>query len=155
VLRETAIPFVVLELNAALVRQAREDGVPVVYGDATRPEVLEACGIESAGMLVLAISDPAATRQAVRAARTLNGGVYVLARTRAVQEIDELLRLGANEVIPEEFETSIEIFCRVLERHHVPRNVIEAQVRIIRDEGYGMLRDAARPAAPDLERLTS
>src|SRR5262249_24782420 len=45
--------------------------------------------------------------------------------------------------------------CRVLERHHVPRNVIEAQVRIIRDEGYGMLRDAARPAAPDLERLTS
>jgi CPA2 family monovalent cation:H+ antiporter-2 len=155
VLRETAIPFVVLEMNPTLVREARATGVRVVYGDAARAEVLGACGIETAGMVVLAISDQAATRQAVRVARRANPGVAILARTRAVEEIDELLRLGADEVIPEEFETSIEIFCRVLERYHVPRNVIDAQVRIIRDEGYGMLRDAARPAAAALDRLTA
>ena len=155
VLRETAIPFVVLEMNTQLVHQAQAEGIPVLYGDATRPEILEACGIERAGMLVLAISDLAATRQAVRVGRRLNPGLYILARTRAVEEIPELQRLGADEVIPEEFETSIEIFCRVLERHHIPRNLIDAQVRMIRDESYGMLRDPSRPATPALDRLAA
>lgn len=155
VLRETAIPFVVLELNTQLVHQAQADGTPVLYGDATRPEILQTCGIEGASMLVLAISDLAATRQAVRVGRRLNPGLYILARTRAVGEIPGLRRLGADDVIPEEFETSIEIFCRVLERHHVPRNIIDAQVQMIRDEGYGMLRDPARPATPSLDRLAA
>ncbi|MFW6137402.1 MAG: TrkA C-terminal domain-containing protein, partial [Candidatus Aminicenantaceae bacterium] len=55
-------------------------------------------------------------------------------------EIDELYKLGANQVIPEEFETSIEIFARTLEEFHVPRNIIDAQVKVIRSECYGMLR---------------
>jgi CPA2 family monovalent cation:H+ antiporter-2 len=155
VLRQTGIPFVVLEMNPTLVHEARDAGLEVIWGDATRPEVLAACGIDTAGMIVLAISDQPATREAVRVARRVNPDLYILARTRAVGEIDELRRLGCDEVIPEEFETSIEIFCRVLERHHIPRNVIEAQVRIIRDEGYGMLRGAARPAAAALDRLTA
>jgi CPA2 family monovalent cation:H+ antiporter-2 len=46
-------------------------------------------------------------------------------------------------VIPEEFETSIEIFSRVLGLYPIPRNIIDAQVRILRDEGYGILRGAA------------
>jgi CPA2 family monovalent cation:H+ antiporter-2 len=93
--------------------------------------------------MVLAISDLEATRQAVRVARRLHPGVHILARTRAVSEIDSLRRLGADEVIPEEFETSIEIFSRVLDLYHIPRNIIDAQVRILRDEGYGLLRGAA------------
>jgi CPA2 family monovalent cation:H+ antiporter-2 len=153
VLRETAIPFVVVELNADLVRRAQADGVPVLFGDATRPEILEAAGLSRARMLVLAISDLTATRQTVRIARRIQPDLHVLARTRAVHEIDDLLRLGADEVIPEEFETSIEIFCRVLERYRVPPNVVRAQVQIIRDEGYGLLRRAGAGAAPALDRV--
>src|SRR2546422_7053971 len=70
-------------------------------------------------MLVAAISDPAATRRMVRVARGLNPAVHIIARTRYVVEIPELLRLGANDVIPEEFETSIEIFARVLAHYGV------------------------------------
>ena len=153
VLRETAIPYVVLELNGMLVREARQDGQPVVYGDATRREVLEACDIGAASMLVLAISDLAATRQAVRVARAAKSDIYILARTRAVSEIDELYHLGADEVIPEEFETSVEIFSRVLERYHVAHNVIDAQRRIIRGEGYGMLRGASMATSAALDRI--
>ena len=154
VLRETAIPFVVLELNGDLVRLAHEDNVPVVYGDATRAEILSVCGVEAANLLVMAISDLAATRTAVQVARRMNPGMYILVRTRALEEIDELLRLGANEVIPEEFETSIEIFCRVLQRYHVPRNVIDAQVRILRDETYGVLRGSTLLSHEALDRVT-
>jgi CPA2 family monovalent cation:H+ antiporter-2 len=153
VLRETAVPFVVLELNGSLVRQARNEGLPVVYGDATQAEILSVCGAETANLLVLAISDLVATRTAVHVARRLNPALYILVRTRALEEIDELLRLGANEVIPEEFETSIEIFCRVLQRYHVPRNVIDAQVRILRDETYGVLRGSTLQSHEALDRI--
>jgi CPA2 family monovalent cation:H+ antiporter-2 len=153
VLRETSIPFRILELNGTLVHEARADGQPVTYGDATRPEILEACGIRDASMLVLAISDLSATRQAVRVARQRNPGIYILARTRTVSEIDELYHLGADEVIPEEFETSVEIFSRVLERYHVPRNIIQAQVRIVRGEGYGVLRGASLSTESALDRI--
>ncbi|MBN4079835.1 potassium transporter Kef, partial [bacterium AH-315-C08] len=47
---------------------------------------------------------------------------------------------GADVVIPEEFETSIEIFCRVLKEYRIPNNVIEQQVELIRMEGYSMFR---------------
>src|SRR5204863_387196 len=81
--------------------------------DATREEILRALGAERARMLVVAISDPAATRRMVRVARSLNPRIHIIARTRYVTEVPELSRLAADVVIPEELGTSIEIFARV------------------------------------------
>ena len=81
-----------------------------------------------------------ATSRIVWHARRLNPDLYIIVRTRYVAEIPRLTRLGANEVIPEEFETSVEIFARVLQEYHVPRNVITLQVELVRREGYSMLR---------------
>src|SRR2546423_715915 len=106
-LRSIAAPYLIVELNAQTVRQARSNGEPAFYGDATREEILHALGIERARMLVAAISDPAATRRMVRIARGINPGVHIIARTRYVVEIPELLRLGANDVIPEALVTPI------------------------------------------------
>jgi CPA2 family monovalent cation:H+ antiporter-2 len=78
----------------------------------------------------------------------LNPNLHIIVRTRYVSEITELFELGANEVIPEEFETSIEIFSRVLHRYGTPRNVIEQQIGRIREQGYEMLRSPAAPIAP-------
>jgi len=60
-----------------------------------------------------------------------------------VTEIDELVMLGADEVIAEEFETSIEIFTRVLQHLRVPRNVIRAETKVLRGDTYQMFRSAA------------
>src|SRR6059036_2601631 len=120
-LRSVHAPYLIVELNAQTVRKARADGEPAFYGDATREEILRALGVDRARMLVIAISDPAATRRIVRVAREINPKLYIIARTRYVVEIPELTRLGANVVIPEEFETSIEIFSRVLAQYDVPR----------------------------------
>ncbi|MBZ0269967.1 cation:proton antiporter [bacterium] len=140
VLSSTSIPFVVLELNGAAVHEGKHNGHPVHFGDAARREILSAHGVAKASMLVVGIADQAATRRIVRIARDMNHSLHILVRTRVVSEVDELRALGADEVIPEEFETSVTIFGRVLERYHVPRNVIRAQRRMIRDEAYGMLR---------------
>jgi monovalent cation:H+ antiporter-2, CPA2 family len=140
VLKEVGIPYRVLEMDPDLVRSAKAGGEPIAFGDGTRPEILQQVGIENARVLVVAISDPAATARLVSQARRLRTDLYIIVRTRYVAEIDRLYRLGANQVIPEEFETSVEIFARVLQEYHIPRNVISLQVDLIRKEHYGTLR---------------
>ena len=140
VLKEVSIPYRVLEMDPDLVRSAKAGGEPITFGDGTRLEILQQVGIEKARVLVVAISDPAATARLVSQARRLRTDLYIIVRTRYVAEIDRLYRLGANQVIPEEFETSVEIFARVLQEYHIPRNVISLQVDLIRKEHYGTLR---------------
>ena len=140
VLKEVSIPYRVLEMDPDLVRSAKAGGEPISFGDGTRPELLQQVGIDMARILVVAISDPAATARLVSQARRLRTDLYIIVRTRYVAEIDHLYRLGANQVIPEEFETSVEIFARVLQEYHIPRNVISLQVDLIRREHYGTLR---------------
>jgi monovalent cation:H+ antiporter-2, CPA2 family len=153
VLRTVGIPYVILELNAEVVRKAKEKGEKINFGDATRREVLLHAGIESAWALVLAMSDAPAARRTVDQARRLSEKLHIIVRTRYVAEITELFELGADEVIPEEFETSIEIFSRVLHRYGLARSVIESQIERIRRQGYEMLRSPALP--PPAERSTN
>jgi len=145
VLRRTGVPYVVLELNAEAVREACDQGERIVYGDATRKEVLHHIGLEHARIIVLAISDPVASRHTVCLARQMNPEIHIIVRTRYMTEISELRELGANEVIPEEFETSIEIFSRVLREYGIARHVIQRQVAAIRNEGYQLLRMPSLP----------
>ena len=147
VLRTVGVPYVVLDVNAEAVRRAKDGGEKINFGDATRREVLSHVAIDKAWALVLAMSDPHAARRTVKQARLMNKDVHIIVRTRYVTEISELFKLGANEVIPEEFETSIEIFSRVLMRYGTPRNVIEAQIDKVREQGYQMLR---KPSLPEV-----
>ena len=145
VLRRTGVPYLVMELNAEAVREANDQGERIVYGDATRKEVLHHIRLEHARIIVLAISDPTASRHTVWLAREMNPDIHIIVRTRYMAEISELRELGANEVIPEEFETSIEIFSRVLREYGIARHVIQRQVAAIRNEGYQMLRVPSLP----------
>lgn len=140
VLAETGLAYVVLELDPERVRAARRAGVPILFGDATHAAMLEHAGLRSAAAMVVAISDPRATRRIVAVAREHCRDLPIIVRTRYVSEVDSLERLGATEVIPEEFETSVEIFARVLRRLRVPRNVINLQIEMVRNQSYGMLR---------------
>ncbi|GMT41692.1 MAG: sodium/hydrogen exchanger family/TrkA domain protein [bacterium] len=140
VLRDTGVPYNILELNPATVRRYSRLGEQIHYGDATRDHVLKHVGVESARLFVLAISDPTMERRIVQTARRLNSRLHIIARTRFVSEIEPLKNLGADEVIPEEFETSIEIFAHVLRVYDVPRNIVLEQIDDIRSSEYGMLR---------------
>ena len=148
VLGRVGIPFIVLEMNPDAVRAERKRGRPIMYGDATRPEILKLAGIDRARVLVLAISDAGATRAAVDLARRLNRQLHIVVRSRYVQEMGALLAVGTDEVVPEEFETSIEISSRVLRRYLVPRDVIERLIREVRSDSYEMLRSMSDTHSP-------
>ena len=139
-LKATHIPYVVLEVNTDTIRRARDEGEPILYGDITRKDVLVRAGVECAKVIVFAVSDFNATRLSVRTVRQLNPSIFILIRTRYAVDVEELYKLGADQVIPEEFETSIEIFSRVLHQYHVPGNIIANQIQLVRFEGYKMLR---------------
>ncbi|MDX1632936.1 MAG: cation:proton antiporter, partial [Thermoanaerobaculia bacterium] len=143
ILSEGRIPWAAVELDRTRVRAAHRRGEPVTLGDGSRRGILEHTGIHTARVAVFAIPDPWALRRGISVARELNPDLYILARARRVEDIDELAELGADEVIAEELETSIEVVTRVLRRFHVPRNVIDSEVRLLRAERYEMLRRRA------------
>jgi len=144
-LKEASVPYVVLELNNYTVLEMKKKGEPIFYGDGTSPEILHKLGIDTARLMVIVISDPASTRRIVQLARKSNPRLYIIVRTRYVTEVDDLIQLGANEVIPEEFETSVEIFARVLHQFQVPRNLIFELIEGVRKGSYEVLRKVELP----------
>ncbi|MHC1567341.1 MAG: cation:proton antiporter domain-containing protein [Candidatus Syntropharchaeia archaeon] len=138
------IPYVIIELNPDTVRSEREKGEPIFMGDASQEAVLKHADIENARIIVIVISDPSATRRITELARRLNPKIYIIVRTRYFQEMEHLYELGADEVIPEEFETSVEIFARVLWKYLVPKDEIEKYVAEIRQEGYEIFRSPSK-----------
>jgi CPA2 family monovalent cation:H+ antiporter-2 len=145
VLEETEIPYLALDLDGETVRRESRNGVKIFYGDATNPNVLHHVRIGDARVLVVAISDPFAARRAVQIARGLNPGLHIVVRTRYLREMEELHELGADEVVPEEFETSIEIFALVLQTYRMPQALITEKAEKIRKEGYALLRRGELP----------
>jgi len=155
VLGSTSIPFFVLDMDPARVRAGVAEGLPVHFGDGSRRGALEAAGIESARAVVVAVSDALASRRITSLASQLNPRATILVRAHGVEEIAELERLGATEVIPAEFEASIELFIRLLQHLGVPRHVARVQEGIIRLGNYHSLRGApvSYKMMSDMERL--
>lgn len=143
VLQETGIPFVISELQHQRFLQARTLGYRVVFGDSATTEILDQLGIHQASVLVVGTGEFYSTLRILKAAKSANASLHILARTRYVDELEKLYDAGADQVIPEEFETSIEIFSRTLRYFHIPRNVIASQIAIIRKERYGTMRGQA------------
>jgi CPA2 family monovalent cation:H+ antiporter-2 len=138
--RASGIPYVIIEMNPDTVRIERQKGEPIHYGDASQEEVLRHAGIDRARVMVVAIADSAATARVTERARSLSARIHMVIRTRFNLDVPLLYQLGADEVIPEEFETSVEIFIRVLDYYLVSRDDIERLVSEIRQDGYEMFR---------------
>lgn len=151
VLKAYSIPYAVIEANPYTIATERKRGSHIVFGDATSPEVLGHVQIAKARILVIAISDAAASRRVAALARNLHPGLHIVVRTRYLAEMEPLYEIGANDVIPEEFETSIEIFTRVLKRYLIPHSQIEECVSSVRQDSYEMFRTLSKSNSPAAE----
>jgi len=134
------IPFVVIEMNAETVRQEKSKGLPIIFGDATQDHILEAVHLSDARAAVIAISDNIATKTIIKNIRYHSESLYLVVRTRYVKETSELIALGADEVIPEEFETSVQIFTHVLQNFLVPEDDIDQHVDKVRADNYQLFK---------------
>ena len=150
--RRSDVPYAVVDTNAAIVRQGLADGEPIHYGDASQAPILELVHAERARAIVVVIDDPAGARRIVELARRVAPDAYILVRSRYLREVEPLLSLGADEVIADELEVSIEVFSRVLARMLVPRDDIKRLIGEVRGDWRQMARGLAAEATsvPDL-----
>jgi CPA2 family monovalent cation:H+ antiporter-2 len=142
----------IVEMNPVTVREEARQGAPIIYGDATLPAILEHVGIHGARVMAVVVSDPTAVRRIVEVARRGNPALHLVVRTRFVTEVEPLLALGADDVVAEEFETSVEVFTRVMAHCLVPQEEIVAFTDTVRSEGYAILRQPA-PGTASLDAL--
>jgi len=144
VLKELEVAYMVLEMNSQTIEEARKQGEPIIYGDGTSREILRKLNIEKAKVIVICISDASATRNIVLTARKMNPNIYIVVRTRFLAEVEDLIETG-DEVIPEEFETSIELFSRVLKYYKMPRSLIGQYADRFRNDHYQMFLRGETP----------
>ena len=146
VLGESGIPYAVNDLNPRSLRDAGTEGAQTLFGDASREPILLGLGTARAKLLVVAINDQDATRRIVAVARHLNPTLQIIARTRFTSDVEPLTRAGADIVVPEELETTVRLFSHVLGAYLVPKDEIERQTALVRQDDYGVLRGSIQEA---------
>jgi len=144
VLEKRGFEYIALDLDPFRVRDARQAGDPVVYGDASEPEVLRALGLEHASVVVVSFDGAETALRIVRAVRRLRGDVPVLVRTEDDSRLDALQAAGATEVVPEIFETSLSLVSHVLLFLKVPAREVLETTDDIRHDRYSILRSVFR-----------
>ncbi|HJH28377.1 MAG TPA: potassium transporter KefB [Methanosarcinaceae archaeon] len=147
VARVAGIPYIIIETNPDTVLIEKSKDELICYGDATQEAVLKHVNIKDARVMVVGISDPLATRRIISTARRLSPKLHMITRTRYLQEMGPLYDLGADEVVPQEFETSVEIFVRVLKKYLIPKDIIETFMAEVRADGYEMFRNLSRESS--------
>jgi CPA2 family monovalent cation:H+ antiporter-2 len=127
-LERRGIPYAVIEINPAVVRELRGRGVPAFYGDAGAEALLSYAGIERATTLAIATPDLVTAHAAVRLARRMNPSIHVIARATARGEVGPLAEAGADEVVQPEFEAGLEFARQVLRWHDVGVDEVAAAI---------------------------
>lgn len=144
--RRSQVPYAVVEVNAGIVKEALALGEPIHYGDASQIPILELVHANRARAIVVVIDDPAGARRVVELCRRFAPDAYILVRSRYLREVEPLMALGADEVIADELEVSIEVFSRVLARMLVPREDIKTLIGDVRGDWRRMTRGLAKEA---------
>jgi len=107
VLRARGIPFTALELDSDQVDFVRRFGNRTYYGDASRPELLRAAGVEHADLFVLAVQDEVASLRIARAVKEMAPGIRIVARARNRRHAYKLMELGIRDVVRDTFDSSL------------------------------------------------
>jgi CPA2 family monovalent cation:H+ antiporter-2 len=135
------IPYISIVFDPSTVKKLQERGVTVIYGDAVNEPILKLAQIDKAEVIVVSIGDVIVAITVIEKVRRLNKHAYVIVRTKHVADVETLYKYGANQVIPEEFETSIELFERVLIKLLIPQSEVNKAIAKIRNDNYGIFRD--------------
>lgn len=135
------LPYVSIVFDPAAARARQLKGEMVVYGDAMNEPILKKASIETAEIVTISIGDAITAIGIIEKVRVLNKHAFIMVRSKHVSDIEDLYQMGANQVIPEEFETAINLFERILKKLLIPKSEIESAISLIRDDNYGIFRE--------------
>ena len=139
-LEQEGVPSLALDLDPVRVRDARDAGKPVVYGDVARRDVLEAAGLHRAAAIAISFYDVSSALKILEVTRHVRPDMPVIVRTMDDADLERLKAAGATEVVPESLEGSLMMGSHLLLLLGVPVSRIVRHVRDVRADRYRMLR---------------
>ena len=140
-LREQGIEYIALELDAKIIKKAWERGDKIYYGDATHGEILIAAGLYRARLVVVATSDIETSKIITEMAHKKNADIPILVRTADDKHMEELLSLGASNVVPETLEATMMVAQRTLEALNIEAEEVQEVIDKVRQDGYTTLKN--------------
>jgi CPA2 family monovalent cation:H+ antiporter-2 len=139
------IPFLALDVDPQRIAEARARGINVVFGNADRPEVLQAAGVSRARAVVVSYPDTHSAERVLRIVRATRPEMPVVVRTTDDRDVARLKSAGASEVIPDVLESSLLIAAETLVQAGIPMKKAILHVRAARAERYASLREFYAP----------
>ena len=132
--------YIAIDLDPVRVREARQAGDPVNYGDSTHMDILHAAGLERAIAMLISFDETPATLKILENTRSRRPDMPVLIRTRDDSDLELLQEAGATEVVPETLEASLMLMSHLLMLLGVPVSTVLRHVRDVRTDRYSILR---------------
>ena len=145
ILKSNNIPFVVIEVDGRKTKELEELGIPYIFGDVLRDDVLQSANIGEAKCFVITGSDVFTNRHLVEIARDHSKTLTIIARTPRTEDADQLIKSGANVVIQPEFEASIEISKLALSTMGSSSDQILSSLSALRKSGYRLFKPEIEP----------
>lgn len=139
-LSQEGIGWVALDNDADRVQKAANAGIPVVFGDSARREILMAAGLARASVVIISFSGTDAALRVLANIREVEHDVPVVSRAREQEDGIKLFAGGATEVIPEALESSVMLATHALALLGVPMHRVIRRLRELREEHYALLR---------------
>ena len=134
------IPFISIVFDTNVVKEKQKKGEHVIYGDAINEPILLKAHVDRADIIVVSVGDIIASSAIVEKVRELNHNATILARAKFTNDMEVLYKMGATHVVPEKFETAIELFKQILKKRLLPKRDISSTLRGIRQDFYGLFR---------------
>lgn len=139
VLRQLKLRFVAIELDHQRLEHCQAQGIPVIYGDASHPVVLEAAAIDQARLLLITVPSLQVTQAIVQHVHQIRPDLHIVARAESVEEMKRLHELGVYEVVQPKFEAGLEITRQALLHLDIAAPDIQRFIDAVRQELYAPL----------------
>jgi CPA2 family monovalent cation:H+ antiporter-2 len=139
--RHMKLPYISIVFDPADVRKRQLKGESVIYGDAMNEPILRKAHVHTSEIVVISIGESITSLGIIERVRKMNKHAYIIVRSKYVSNIKDFYQMGADQVIPEEFETAIDLFELILKKLLLPKDEIEDAISRIRDDNYGVFRE--------------
>lgn len=127
-------PYVAIDSSIDVVKAARIEGFPVIFGDVSRPALLERLNLSQSSALILTMDEPVLVARLVKKARFAFSELTIVARARDAEHAAELYRAGASDAVPETLESSLQLSEAVLVDLGIPMGPVIASIHDKRAE---------------------
>lgn len=144
ILTQQSIPYIALDTNADEVRRLQKQGAHIFLGDASKQEVLHMASVDNASVLLVTMDDSHASIRTTHGARQHHPELKIVVRSKDEQHSTALLHAGANQVVPETLEASLQLCAHTLQASGMSREEATACVEIERSEAYSRLLHEAK-----------